>query len=72
MYEYVRSGITFDLGKIFAAELTNMATRCSQAIITNSSWSSTYKAYERSLHTKLAEIVENFRAYQAQRDQENK
>ncbi|MBQ9777838.1 MAG: hypothetical protein IJW22_02825 [Clostridia bacterium] len=70
MYEIVRSGITFDLGKIFAAELTNMATRCSQAIITNSSWSSTYKAYERSIRTSLAQIVENFRSYQAQRDQE--
>jgi hypothetical protein len=71
MYEYVRSGITFDIGKIFAGELTNMATQCARAIINNAAWSSTYKAYERSLHAKLAEIVENFRAYQAQRDQGN-
>ena len=71
MYEYVRSGITFDIGKIFAGELTNMATQCSRAIQTNSAWSSTYKAYERSIRTKLAQIVENFRTYQAQRDQEN-
>ena len=71
MYEYVRSGITFDLGKIFAGELNNMCELPSKAIQTNSSWSSTYKAYERSIHASLAQIVENFRTYQAQRDQGN-
>ncbi|MBR5602510.1 MAG: hypothetical protein IKW24_07735, partial [Clostridia bacterium] len=71
MYEYVRSGITFDLGKIFAAELNNMCELTSKAIATNSSWSSTYKAYQKTLENSLAQIVENFRTYQAQRDQGN-
>ncbi len=71
MYEYVRSGITFDLGKIFAGELNNMCELPSKAIQTNSSWSSSYKAYEKAITNSLNTIVENFRTYQAQRDQGN-
>jgi hypothetical protein len=69
MYEYVRSGITFDLGKIFAGELNNMCELPSKAIQTNSSWSSSYKAYSKTINNSLNTIVENFRSYQAQRDQ---
>ncbi len=68
MFEYIRSGITFDLGKIFSAELSNMCEKTSYAICENASWSSTYAAYKTSLSKQLAQIVENFRQYQAERD----
>ena len=68
MFEYIRSGITFDLGKIFAGDLNNMCEIPSNAIYANSSWSASYGAYKRSLTVKIEQIVDNFLDYQAQRD----
>ena len=68
MFEYVRSGIVFDLGKIFSVELDNMPELASHAIAGNSSWSHSYKSYKRSIEKKLANIVKDFRDYQAHRD----
>jgi hypothetical protein len=64
MFEYVRSGIVFDLGKIFSLELSNMSELASMSIVGNSSWSASYKSYVRSIDTKLEDLVENFRIYQ--------
>ena len=64
MFEYVRSGIVFDLGKIFSLELNNMSELASMSIVGNSSWSASYKAYVRSINVKLETLVENFRVYQ--------
>ncbi len=68
MFEYVRSGIVFDLGKIFSLELDNMPELASNAIVGNASWSSSYKSYKRSIEAKLKNIVKDFRNYQASRD----
>ena len=64
MFEYVRSGIVFDLGKIFSSELGVMSEMASSCIVGNSSWSSCYKSYKSSIDKKLEDIVENFRIYQ--------
>jgi len=64
MFEYVRSGIVFDLGKIFSTELGTMSEMPSGCIVGNSSWSSCYKSYKNSIDKKLETIVENFRIYQ--------
>ena len=71
MYEYVRSGITFDIGKIFNSELSGISTLPARAICVNASWSATSGAYKRSITAKLADIVQNFRDYQAIRDSGN-
>ncbi|MBE6629599.1 MAG: hypothetical protein E7624_01965 [Ruminococcaceae bacterium] len=65
MFEYIRSGITFDIGKIFAADLNNICELPSYAISANASWSSSYKSYKTAIEKKLADIVENFRTYHA-------
>ncbi len=64
MFEYVRSGIVFDLGKIFNIELDQMTERLSNAIAGNASWSSSYKSYKRSIEAKLKTIVNDFKNYQ--------
>ncbi len=68
MFEIVRLGVVFDLGKIFGEELDLMSEKPSNAIAANASWSSTYKSYKKSIENKLKTIVDNFKKY-AKRDQ---
>ena len=65
MFEYVRSGIVFDLGKIFSADTDNLPERASNAIVANTSWSSTYEKYLPSAQEKLKKIVSDFKQEQA-------
>ena len=68
MFEFIRSGITFDIGKIFGNELSNISEQPSKAIAANASWSATSGAYKRAITAQVAEIVQSFRDYQAIRD----
>ena len=68
MFEYIRSGIAFDIGKIFSTDLNGMCDRISYAIRGNAAWSASYKSYKRAITTTLDGIVEDFRTYHAQRD----
>ena len=66
MFEYVRSGIVFDLGKIFSAELDNMPTILSNAFATGAQdWQYMAPAYKRSIEAKLKTIVQEFKVYQS-------
>ena len=60
MFEYARSAIVFDLGRIFTNDLSFMSELPSHAACNGASWSSTYGAYIVSLETKLEKIVESF------------
>ena len=64
MFEYVRMGVTMDMGRICSAELLSMSTKVGLCMSTNASWSTFYGAYKRPLTTKLANIVEDFKFYQ--------
>ena len=64
MFEYIRSGIVFDLGKIFGFDLSNISELASSTIVAGSSWSSCYKQYVKSINSSLDKLVENFRIYQ--------
>ncbi len=68
MMEYVRAGVTFDLGQIFAAELSDMPDRASYAICENTVWLEVYPYYKESLDAQLEQLVANFRLIQAERD----
>ena len=70
MFEYIRSGITFDIGKIFGNELSNIPSLPSQAIAANASWSATSGAYKRAITAQVKDIVDSFKEYQAIRDTE--
>ena len=64
MFEYIRSGIVFDLGKIFGFDLNSISELASSTIVAGSSWSSCYKQYVKSINSSLDKLVENFRIYQ--------
>ena len=68
MFEYIRSGITFDLGNIFAVDLGNINELPSNAICQNASWSSSYASYKNALNARCEQIVKNFKQYQDERD----
>ena len=57
MFEIVRSSVVFDLGRIFANDLSFMSELPSRAAVYHASWSSTYGSYKKSLNAKLEEIV---------------
>jgi hypothetical protein len=65
MFEYVRSGIVFDLGKIFSAVTDNLPEQASNAIVDHTSWSSKYKVFLPAAEQKLAKIVADFRQEQS-------
>ena len=68
MFEYIRSGITFDLGQIFDAYVSVISERPVKAACGNASWSSSYGAYKNTMSKQLHQLCENFRTYQAERD----
>ena len=68
MFEYIRMGITMDLGRIFSNELNKMASRIGLCMSKKASWSSFYGSYRVSLESKLNDMVETFKYYQENRD----
>ena len=69
MFEYIRSGITFDLGPIFDAYLNVISERpIKSAVCVNAPWSSSYQAFKVSIGAQLHQLCENFKVYQAERD----
>lgn len=60
MFEYARSAVVFDLGRIFTNDLSFMSELPSHAACNGASWSSTYGAYRESLDTKMRLIVDSF------------
>ena len=60
MFEYARSAIVFDLGRIFTNDLSFMSELPSHCACNGASWSSTYGAYKSALDAKLVEIVKAF------------
>ena len=69
MFEYIRSGITFDLGQIFDAYLSTISEKpIKSSVCVNASWSSNYAAFKVSIGAQLRQLCENFRTYQAERD----
>lgn len=67
MFEYVRMGITMDLGRPMTAELLTISQQVGKCISTNASWSTYWGAYERAVTSRLADVVEDFKWYQESR-----
>ena len=68
MFEIIRSGITFDLAKLYGGQLSNITELGAYAMCENAVWLEVYPYYKQSLDAQLEQMVENFRQYQAQRD----
>ena len=69
MFEYIRSGITFELGQIFDMYCSTITERPMKAACAHASWSSQYAAYKNTMSKQLAQICDNFRTYQRERDE---
>ena len=67
MFDYIRSGVYHDLGRIFPTDLlsANMIELVTAVIWNNESWASMYSTYARGIKKKLATLVETFEDYQA-------
>ena len=65
MFEYIRSGVVFDLGKILAADTDNLPGQASDTIVTNTYWSAKYEMILPDAEDKLQEIVSDFKQEQA-------
>lgn len=60
MFEYVRSGITYDLGRFFTYDISNMHELPDYAMQAGTSWANTYTAYKSRLEKQLEAVVETF------------
>ena len=69
MFEYVRAGVIFDLGQVFAAYLSTINERPAKAFCENVTWLEVYPYLEYTIGKQLEELCNSFRTYQAQRDQ---
>ncbi len=67
MFEYVRAGVTMDMGRILASELSEMCTRVGLCMSSNAPWEAFYGTYKVSLQQKLADVVADFAFYQENR-----
>ncbi|MBQ3482837.1 MAG: hypothetical protein IJA78_01530 [Clostridia bacterium] len=60
MFQYVRTSIIYDLGKIFGSDLSVMQQKPLIAATFGNSWSQTYQAYIGTIEAQLAELVRGF------------
>ena len=61
MFQYVRNGITFDLGRIFGDALSMMSELPSKCAMSNSSWSISYGSYKNKLDKQMEELTNSFK-----------
>ncbi len=62
MFDLIREGVDFDLGRIFGANLNLMSEMPSKVIWANQSWASAVKPYTKVLNTMLGKIVDKLDA----------
>lgn len=60
MFDIIRDSLDFDLGRIFAADLSNMSEMPSKAMTTGGSWATLSKQYNKSLSRQLTNITDSF------------
>lgn len=64
MFDTIRAGVDFDLGRIFSDNLNYMPELIAKAIWGNQNWASMAKINDKLLTTQLARIVEQINAYE--------
>ncbi|MBQ8397685.1 MAG: hypothetical protein IJX53_05725 [Clostridia bacterium] len=62
MFDIIREGVDFDLGRIFGANLNLMSEMPSNVIWQNKSWATAVKPYTKVLGTQLGKIVDKLEA----------
>ena len=64
MYDIIRSGITFDFGRLFNSSLDAMSDKWDNCCINGNSWATTSKVYQVTLPKKLKQITDSFKEIQ--------
>ena len=62
MYDIIRAGITFDIGRLFNSSLGAMSDQWDNCAIEGGSWAAKSKAVKRTLDKQLANITDSFKA----------
>ena len=62
MYDIIRAGITFDIGRLFNSSLGAMSDQWDNCAIEGGSWAAKSKAVKRTLDKQLAAITDSFKA----------
>ena len=62
MYDIIRAGITFDIGRLFNSSLGAMSDQWDNCAIEGGSWAAKSKAVKRTLDKQLASITDSFKA----------
>ena len=62
MYDIIRAGITFDIGRLFNSSLGAMSDQWDDCAISGGSWAAKSKAVKRTLDKQLAAITDSFKA----------
>ena len=66
MYDIIRSGITFDIGRLFNSDLSAMSDNWANSIVNNSSWQAQAATYKKMLPKLLKKITDAFLALENQ------
>jgi hypothetical protein len=60
MYDIIRAGIIFDIGRLFNSDLGAMSDNWDNSVVNHSSWGAASAAYKKVLPKQLAKITEAF------------
>ena len=60
MYDLIRAGIIFDLGRLFNNDLSTMSHNWDNSIVNNTSWQTLCATYKKVLPKQLEQIVKAF------------
>jgi hypothetical protein len=60
MYDIIRAGIIFDIGRLFNNDLSTMSHNWDNSIVNNTSWQTISATYKKVLPKQLEQIVSAF------------
>jgi hypothetical protein len=61
MYDIIRAGIIFDIGRLFNGDLSAMSDNWDNSVVNHSSWGAQCAAYKKVLPKKLEKITSAFK-----------
>ena len=60
MYDIIRAGIIFDIGRLFNTDLSTMSDNWDNSVVNHTSWQSASAAYKKVLPKRLEKITDAF------------
>jgi hypothetical protein len=60
MYDIIRAGIIFDIGRLFNGDLSAMSDQWDNSVVNHTSWGAASAGYKRVLPKQLEKITKAF------------